>query len=128
MPSPRTCVEPLAALISRSLSSSFSANRCELRLPCGASRFLRGGHRNSDIVRVDRQLEREVEGLPPRRIGTHTGVDVTAVAAPEPFAHTRVLGSPLVDQLRGGVIVELADSELVGRSEIGRTAPPTLAR
>src|SRR4029079_16759622 len=93
----------------------------ELRLPRGARGLLLRRDRNTHVVGMDRQLEREMERLPARGVRTDARIDVAPVSSAEAFPRTRARRAPLVDQLRGRVAVELTNAELVRRREIGRT-------
>ena len=82
-PSPFTCVRPPSPSIVRSGFSSLIAKRP--KRACHSSRAAaspaRDGH--ADVVGVGRELEREMERLPARRIRADAAVDVAAVARPE---------------------------------------------
>ena len=71
---------------------------------------------------MDRELEREVEGLPARRIRTDRAVDIAAVARAECFTVLRGARAPRREQVRGRDTIEIADADLVRGCEIGDAA------
>src|SRR5204863_5161696 len=90
----------------------------EARLPFRSSARLARRDRNTDVVGMRGQLEREVEGLPTRGVGADAAVDVTAAAGTEGLAILRAARPPGFEDLLGRAVVELADTDLVGGCQV----------